>query len=176
MNPTRWKLSVLLLAASLLLPSCVKKSDGDGAVQSERNDIISFLTEDPDNRGADRPGGGKGGQQGSEPSSDTPAPHPLFYLNGVWSAVGAYDDDLYYEYDEIEEMSLVFENGWAALTADGSTTLYPVQSEGDMLFITVSGDKELGDARIVLDYYDNGYYLGLIPENDPAFELLFERQ
>ena len=164
----------LLLAAVLLFPSCTRKADGGSVAEAERNDIISFLTEDPAGRSSDKPGGGKGGEQIPDPLSE--APHPLFYLNGVWSAIGAYDDDLYYEYDEIEEMSLVFENGWAALTADGSTTLYPVEREEDMLFITVSGEKELGDARIILDYYDNGYYLGLIPENDPTFELLFERQ
>ena len=176
MNHCCKKLSVFLLAAALLFPSCERKSEGESAIDAERNDIISFLTEDPGGRSSDKPGGGKGGEQNPAPAVQSPAPHPLFYLNGVWSAIGAYDDDLYYEYDEIEEMSLVFENGWAALTADGSTTLYPVEREEDMLFITVSGEKELGDARIILDYYDNGYYLGLIPENDPTFELLFERQ
>ena len=163
----------VLLAGLLLFSSCVRRTgDGSAAEEAEQNDIISFLNEDP---GEGR-GSGKNGGKTAVPQSPADEPHPLFYLNGVWSATGAYDDDLYYDYDEIEEMSLVIENGWAALTANGSTSLHPIESDGDMLFITVEGGGELGNARVILDYYDNGYLLGLIPENDPAFELLFERQ
>ena len=102
--------------------------------------------------------------------------HPLFYLNGAWSAVGAYDDDLYYEYDEIDEMSLVFENGWVAFTAMGSTSIFPVEQKDDRLSFTIPSDGKSGDAEVVIDYYDNGYYLGLISASDPQFEILFERQ
>ena len=170
MNRTVRRTLFVLAALCVLLPSCIRRTGSSPAEEAEQNDIISFLNEEPDGRPD-----GKKGQNAQEVSSDT-APHPLFYLNGVWSATGAYDDDLYYDYDEIDEMSLVFENGWVAMTAGGSTSVYPVETEGDMLFFTVSGGSELGDARVIIDYYDNGYLLGLIPENDPAFELLFERQ
>ena len=170
MNRTVRRILSVLAALCVLLPSCIRRTGSSPAEEAEQNDIISFLNEEPNGQM-----NGKKGQNAQAASSDS-APHPLFYLNGVWSATGAYDDDLYYDYDEIDEMSLVFENGWVALTAGGSTSVYQVETEGDMLFFTVSGGSELGDARVVIDYYDNGYLLGLIPENDPAFELLFERQ
>ena len=49
-------------------------------------------------------------------------------------------------------------------------------TEKGMSFFTVEGLEEAAPARIIIDYYDNGYYLGLIPENDPGFQILFERQ
>ena len=181
MNRTKRHTAALLILLCLTLnclplSSCARGSGTTAAEDAERNDIISFLGEEPAGRGEEGRPGGKNGQNPGTSQPDSAAPHPLFYLNGVWSATGAYDDDLYYDYDEIEEMSLVFENGWVALTAAGSTSLYAVEREGDMIFFTVSGEGELGDARVVIDYYDNGYLLGLIPENDPSFELLFERQ
>ena len=168
--------ALFLTAPALAFSSCSRKSGTTPAEEAERNDIISFLGEEPGGRGEDGRPGGKNGQNAASPLPDAAEPHPLFYLNGVWSATGAYDDDLFYDYDEIEEMSLVFENGWVAMTADGSTTLHALEQEGDMLFFTVQGGGELGNARVIIDYYDNGYLLGLIPENDPSFELLFERQ
>lgn len=181
MNRTMRRTAALLTVLCLTVPctalsSCTAGSGTTPAEEAERNDIISFLGEEPAGRGEEGRPGGKNGQNPASILPDSAAPHPLFYLNGVWSATGAYDDDLYYDYDEIEEMSLVFENGWVAMTADGSTTLYALEQEGDMLFFTVQGGGELGDARVIIDYYDNGYLLGLIPENDPSFELLFERQ
>ena len=166
------RLRILLVSAAVLLlclaSSCsLFSKTGFAPTETGAQEEISFQT------GKENGGEGRKEQNGSALRGEV---HPLFYLNGAWSAVGAYDDDLYYDYDEIDEMSLVFENGWVAMTAGGSTSVYPVETEGDMLFFTVSGGSELGDARVVIDYYDNGYLLGLIPENDPAFELLFERQ
>ena len=123
---------------------------------------------------ADGPKDGK--EQKPSAASKDMQPHPLFYLNGVWSAVGAYEDDLYYEYDEIDEMSLVFENGWVAFTAKGETRIYPLEQKSDRISFTVPADGEAGESEVVIDYYDNGYYLGLVPASDPSFEILFERQ
>ncbi|MBQ5355395.1 MAG: hypothetical protein IIU08_05950 [Clostridia bacterium] len=164
----RTVLFLLALILPLLLFSCrAVKTDaeaGDGGVGEEID--FGFPTE----------GSKEGREQKPSASSKDMQPHPLFYLNGVWSAVGAYEDDLYYEYDEIDEMSLVFENGWVAFTAKGETRIYPLEQKSDRISFTVPADGEAGESEVVIDYYDNGYYLGLVPASDPSFEILFERQ
>ena len=162
-----------LLVLTILSPvSCSRaKSESAGNAQSP---VISFeeLLPKESRKDQDR----KDQISGSQYANADGKPHDLFYLNGLWSAVGAYDDDLYYDYDEIDEMSLVFENGWVAFTAGGETWIYPVEREDGNLFFTVTTASDNSPARVYLDYHDNGYYLGITPENDPTFQILFERQ
>ncbi len=157
----------------LLLPACTR-AKSSGREEAEESKIINFENILPDD---DRKDQGRKDQESLPENTAGGRPHELFYLNGLWSSVGAYDDDIYYEYDQIEEMSLYFENGWVAFTAGGETAVYQVQRQEDgMIYFTFTEASDPSRARIRIDYRDIGYYLELTPENDPTFRILFERQ
>ncbi len=157
----------------LLLPACTRAKSA-GREEAEESKIINFENILPNDGRRDQD---RKDQESLPGDMSGDRPHELFYLNGLWSSVGAYDDDIYYEYDQIDEMSLYFENGWVAFTAGGETTIYQVEKQEDgMIYFTFTDASDPSRARICVNFHDIGYYLELTPENDPSFRILFERQ